>query len=283
LSLTDKQPVGRFSGDYSFLLQGLNQEKVTAKTILTQLTLAADALGTASFDLKIAERCNGKMRNSSSHVKLQRSPQKIYMKLNGPELLYVKGANDNKVLVNPAGFPYVDINLDINSATLHKDQHHTISEVGFDFLNEIIKDAVARTGPKFEEYFKYDGVELWNAIPCYKVTITDASYKFTTYSAAKGESLISIARKLKLSEYKLGELNSMTDYDTPFKAGKVLIVPTSYARITELLVDQKSWLPLCTKVYDNTGLFETYEYVNLRINPVFATDEFTRNFKGYGF
>jgi hypothetical protein len=244
---------------------------------------ATEALQTVLFDLKIEERCAGKMRVSTSKVKLRRNPQAIYMKLNGPELLYVKGTNDDKVLVNPAGFPYMDINLDVNSATLHKDQHHTLNEVGFDFLAEIIKDAVVRTGPKFDEYFKYNGEANWNGIPCYQVTVTDMDYKFITYVAKKGDTPISIARRLKLSEYKIGELNKTAEYDGPLKEGKALILPTSYARITELLIDQKSFLPLSTKVYDNTGLFEAYEYLNLKVNPPFASDEFTKTFKGYGF
>lgn len=283
LSFTDKQPVGSAVGIPLGVLQQTTEAAPNAKSIINHMTGAADALKGVSFDLKIEERCNGKMRLSTSKVKLLRNPMKIYMKLNGPELLYVKGVNGDKVLVNPAGFPYVDVSLDVNSTTLHKDQHHTVLEVGFDFLTEIIKDAIVRTGVKFDEYFKYDGEVFWNSIPCYKITITDATYKFTTYAALKGESLISIARKLKLSEYKLGELNKLTEYDAVLKTGKILIIPSSYARITELIVDKKTWLPLSTKVFDNNGLFESYEYQNLKVNPAFAADEFTKTFKGYGF
>jgi hypothetical protein len=268
---------------FSPLSLNTGEEKITAKYLVSQMIASSDALQTVTFDLKIEEKCNGKMRVSTSHVKLQRHPQRIYMKLNGPELLFVKGSNDNKVLVNPAGFPYMDINLEVNSSTLHKDQHHTLYEVGFDFMAEIIKDAVTRTGPKFDEYFKYNGEVSWNNIPCYKLTVTDIDYKFLTYVVKKGETPISIARKLKLSEYKIGELNKTTDYDSPLKEGRVLILPSSYARITELLLEQKSFLPVSTKVFDNAGLFEAYEYMNLKINPSFAADEFTKSFKGYGF
>lgn len=259
------------------------EEKPTAKTIVSKLIASADALRGAAFDLKIQERTGSKFRNSTSHVKLQRFPEKIYIKMAGPELLYAKGMNNDKVLVNPAGFPYVDLNLDINSTTLHKDQHHTMHDVGFDFMTEIIKDALVRTGPKFEEYFKYEGLVTWNNQSCYKITITDAAYKFTSYIAKKGESLISIARRMKLSEYKIGELNKLTEYDALLKPGKVLVIPTSYARMTELLIDPVSWLPVSSKVFDNEGLFEAYEYLNLKINPDFAANEFTKDFKGYGF
>jgi hypothetical protein len=271
------------TGHHTSFPESETQEKQSAKSIVTKMLAAADALRGATFDLKIQERTGTKFRNSTSHVKLQRVPEKIYIKMAGPELLFVKGWNNDKVLVNPAGFPYVDLNLDVNSAPLHKDQHHTMHEVGFDFLAEIIRDAILRTGPRFDEYFKYDGMESWNNISCYKITITDAEYKFSSYISKQGESLISIARRLKLSEFKIGELNKLTDYDVPLKPGKILVIPTSYARMTELLIDPNTWLPLSTKVYDNAGLFEAYEYINLKVNPSFASNEFTKDFKGYGF
>ncbi|MFI5149316.1 MAG: DUF1571 domain-containing protein [Bacteroidia bacterium] len=258
------------------------QETVDARSIINNMNKSAAAITTLSFNLKIQEKVNGKFRNSLSFVKLQRVPRKVYMKLNGPEILYVQGTNDGKVLVNPAGFPYINLNLDINSSTLHKDQHHTVSEVGYDFLVDILKDAVQRCGTKFDDYFKYEGEILWNTIPCYSIKVTDLDYKFATYTVGKGETLISIARKLKLSEFKLGELNKISDYGS-VREGKVLIVPSSYARMTELIIDKKTGLPLSTKVYDNNGLFEAYEYINLKVNPVFAADEFSKDFKGYGF
>jgi outer membrane lipoprotein-sorting protein len=258
------------------------QEKLSSRMIMTRLVSSADAFKTVSFDLKIEERIQGKYRKSASQVKLQRNPHKIYMKLNGPELLYVSGWNGNKVLVNPGGFPYVNLNLEVNSGTLHKDQHHTISDVGFDYLTDILKDAMQRCGPKFDEYFRYEGDVQWNNLTCCKILITDNGYKFSSYSVQKGETVMGIARKLKISEFKIAELNKLGDYGE-LKPGKVLIIPSSYSRVTELLVDKQTWLPLSTKVYDNEGLFEAYDYLNLKLNPGFAADEFSKTFKGYGF
>jgi LysM repeat protein len=258
-------------------------EKLTSRLIMNRVLASADALKTVSFDLKIQERVQGKYRVSSSAVKLQRQPRKIYIKLSsGPELLYIDGSNNDKVLVNPGGFPYVDLNLEINSSTLHKDQHHTISDVGFDYLTGIIKDAIQRCGPNFEEYFKYEGDLKWNNLNCCKVLITDNAYKFTSYTTGKDETVMSIAQKLKLSEFKIAELNKLSDYGA-VKPGRVLVIPSSYARVTELLVDKETWLPLSTKVFDNEGLFEAYDYMNLKVNPAFEAAEFSKANKNYGF
>ena len=262
--------------------RGAAEDQVTAKIIVLRMIAEAEALRTLSFDLKIQERGDGKYRNSVSFIKIQRVPRKVYMKLNGPELLYVSGWNGGKVLVNPGGFPYINLNLEANSMTLHKDQHHTINEVGFDYLTDIISDAIKKSGDKFDASFKYLGDVVWNSRACYKITITDNDYKFGSYITRENESLISIARKLKVSEYKIAELNKISDFG-PVKASKVLIVPSSYARTTELLIDKLNGLPISSKVYDNDGLFESYDYTNLKINPVFASDEFSKSFKGYGF
>ena len=250
---------------------------------MNRVLASAEALKTVSFDLKIQERVQGKYRVSSSAVKLQRQPRKIYIKLSsGPELLFIEGINNDKVLVNPAGFPYVNLNLEVNSSTLHKDQHHTINDVGFDYLTGIIKDAIQRCGTRFDEYFKYEGDVKWNNLNCCKVVITDNAYKFSSYIAGKDETVISIAQKLKLSEFKIAELNKLSDFGN-VKQGRVLVIPSSYARVTELLVDKQTWLPLSTKVYDNEGLFEAYDYMNLKINPAFDPAEFSKAYKGYGF
>jgi hypothetical protein len=260
----------------------LRDDQISVNVILLKMIAETEALQTLSFDLKIQERGGGKFRNSTSFIKIQRNPRKVYMKLNGPELLFVSGWNEGKVLVNPGGFPYINLNLEGNSMTLHKDQHHTINEVGFDYLIDIIKDAIKKSGDKFDVYFKYDGDVIWNQTPCYKITISNESYKFESYITKENESVISIARKFKLSEFKIAELNKISDFG-PIKASRVLIIPSSYARTTELLIDKKNWMPVSSKVYDNEGLFEAYDYTNLKLNPVFASDEFNKNFKGYGF
>jgi len=42
-------------------------------------------------------------------------------------------------------------------------------------------------------------------------------------------------------------------------------------------------VPVNNKVYDEKGLFETYEYYNLQINPSISDEEFTETYKDYNF
>jgi outer membrane lipoprotein-sorting protein len=48
-------------------------------------------------------------------------------------------------------------------------------------------------------------------------------------------------------------------------------------------VDKKSFMPISIKIYDEEGIFEAYDSYNVVINSSFASDEFSKNFKGYHF
>jgi hypothetical protein len=42
-------------------------------------------------------------------------------------------------------------------------------------------------------------------------------------------------------------------------------------------------LPVSNKVFDDKGLFETYEYYDMQVNKPFDQKEFTKGFEGYNF
>jgi outer membrane lipoprotein-sorting protein len=67
------------------------------------------------------------------------------------------------------------------------------------------------------------------------------------------------------------------------KAGDVIKIPNAYAKLTLLLIDKEYLLPVNNKVFDDKGLYETYEYYDLQVNSPIAPEEFTKNYKGYHF
>jgi hypothetical protein len=42
-------------------------------------------------------------------------------------------------------------------------------------------------------------------------------------------------------------------------------------------------LPISTSIFDEAGLFESYDYYDLELNKPIPVNEFKRDFKGYGF
>ena len=67
------------------------------------------------------------------------------------------------------------------------------------------------------------------------------------------------------------------------KEGQIIKVPNAYAKSTLLLIDKETFLPISNTVFDDQGLYEKYEYVELQINCVILPEEFTKYFKGYNF
>ena len=99
----------------------------------------------------------------------------------------------------------------------------------------------------------------------------------------KGENITTIARRLRLSEYMILENNPKISSYTDVKEGQIISIPNAYAKLTLLLIDKEYLLPVNNKVFDDKGVFEMYEYHDLKVNVPIAPEEFTKNYKGYHF
>ncbi len=79
------------------------------------------------------------------------------------------------------------------------------------------------------------------------------------------------------------ENNSNVSSYNDVKEGMVIQVPDAYAKLTLLLIDKELLLPVKSLVFDDKGLYETYEYHDLKVNAPIAPEEFTKNYKDYSF
>lgn len=251
--------------------------------ILKNIFASVANIKTLRYHLQCNERIKGKLQHTESHVKLQINPRKLYMSLKGPEVLWVHGENKGDALVNPGTFPFVNLNLDPFGMVMRRDQHHTIHEMGIHYLADIIKDGVVKAGNNFDKHFVILGDETYNGRPCYRLSIVFPDFSWGQYVVQKGETITSISRRLHVSEYMVLEKNPAANWYSDVKAGQIIQVPNVYAKLTMLLIDKEMYLPLSNKVYDDKGLFETYEYVNLQVNPAIAPEEFTKDYKDYKF
>lgn len=254
-----------------------------SREILNSVLHSISGIKTMRYNLQCKERIKGKMQHTESEVKLQISPRKLYLSLKGPEVLWLEGINNGEALINPGAFPYMNLNLDPFGSLMRKDQHHTIHEMGLQYLAEILKDGIRRAGDMFDKYFVILGEEKYDGRDCYKLSIAFPDYSWKPYTVKKGENITSIARKLYVSEYMILEKNSGLSWFNDVKTGQVIQVPDAYAKLTLLLIDKEKLLPVNNKVYDERGLFETYEYYNLQINPSISDEEFSEAYKDYNF
>ncbi|MES2591225.1 MAG: DUF1571 domain-containing protein [Bacteroidota bacterium] len=267
----------------SFSYKKSASEVYTSKELLNDILGAITNVKTLRYNLQCNERIKGKMQHTESQVKLQVSPRKLYLSLKGPELLWMQGENEGDALVNPGAFPYINLNLDPNGSLMRKDQHHTIHEMGLQYLSNILKDGIRRAGDKLDKYFVIVGEEKYNGRNCYKLSIAFPDFAWVPYTIKPGEDLTAVARKLHVSEYMIMENNPVITWYNDVKPGQVIKVPDAYAKLTLLLIDKELLLPVNNKIFDDKGLFETYEYYNLQVNTPIAPEEFTKDFKGYNF
>lgn len=250
--------------------------------LLNKIFNAIDNLKTLRYNLQCNERIKGKLQHTESKVKLQVSPRKLYLNIRGIEVLWIEGANNGNALVNPGAFPYINLNLDPNGSLMRKDQHHTIHEMGYLYLADIIKHGLRSTNA-INTNFRVLGEEVYDNRVCYKISLSFPDFKWIPYTVQKNEDLISIARKLRVSEYMVLEKNTTLSGYYSVKEGQVIQVPTAYAKLTLLLVDKEYLLPINNKVFDDKGVFETYEYHNLQVNTFINPEEFTKKYKDYKF
>ena len=256
----------------------------TCKEILQNTISAVEKIQTIKFHLKCNERINGKLIPTQSQIKLNRIPRKLYVYLQGPELLWVSGKNEGKVLVSPGGFPYVNVSLDPYGSIMRENQHHTIHEAGFEYFADIIKTYIGIAGDKFDSYFKYTGTISCDGHDCYFITAEYPDFKYVEYIVQKGETYTSIARKFKLSDYMLLEANSgKANGYNDIKPGQKIKIPNVYCSKIILYIDKELFIPRAIKIYDEKGLFEAYEYHDLEVNPKIPDEEFTKEYKGYKF
>ena len=254
-----------------------------SRELINQLMKGIETITTLKYDLRVSERVDGRLKSFTSHIKLQRFPRRVYIYIKGVEVLWIQGKNNGDALVNPGSFPYINLNLSPYGSIMTNGQHHTIYEVGFDYFKDVIEYNVKKTGDKFDQCFVYEGEEKFEGRDAYKITILNNDFAWLKYRVKKGETLITIARELRLSEYMIKERNKCIKGYNDIKEGMEILIPNTYAKMTIMYVDKQYFVPLSTRVYDDLGLFESYDYLNLQVNPVIPDVEFSKKFKDYHF
>ena len=253
--------------------------------IINQMLDSIKKIRTQRYEVKAVERVNGGFHISESKIKLNISPRQIYFQspTKGVEVLWTQGANKGNATVHSKTLPFINLDLDPYGSIMRKDQHHTIFDLGFHFIGTTIGSTITKAPKDFDKHFAYAGTLIWNKIDCYQILINYPEYKYIDYTTGKGETVSSISYKLHTSDYKIRYKNELSSYFGAIKEGKKLLIPIPYANKTILYIDKKTFIPLSIKVYDDEGLYESYEFYNVRLNTTFASDEFLTSYKEYGF
>lgn len=202
----------------------------------------------------------------------------------GTEVLYNPNLfGSNKVYINPNLILSPNLKLDKKSRLLTRNQHHGIDNMGFVFLKEIVETAFVRGEGHLDEIFTVKPDVEFDGKACYVLEISDPTYSTKQYTVKFGEDVFDIAYAEKISEYSIVELNSNVSSLYDLTEGKEILIPTSYAPKTVFYIDKQNYLPLMQEISDDKGMFERYEFRDLKILEKFKTDEFSPEFSGYNF
>lgn len=252
--------------------------------ILAQMYDTIKNIRTTQLIVTSIERIDNKYNKAVAEIKVLTHPRKVYFHNRDKkiEILYNSEVAHNKALVKVHTFPYMSLNLDPSGNMMRKNQHYTLHELGFSFIGKSVALTIAKDKDGLNN-FKYHGKHQKNGYNCYMLEYENKSYTYVNYTVTEKETASSLASKLCVNDYLLRNRNDLLNDFGILKKGRVLSVPTLYCRRAVLYIDEKLMLPVSINLYDETGLFECYEYENVRINKGFQPNEFNRDFKEYGF
>lgn len=182
------------------------QNATYALDLVNRMDKAIKNHNTLSGTLMKYERWEGEMLESQLQFKCQYSPHKVYLynllptDNKGVEILYDAGQSTTKALVNPNGFPYMNVNLDINGDQLRKKGagHHPFTIIGFRYFGKLIGYYKNKYSATIHNHLKYHGLVTSNGRSCYKVELKDDNFTYVDYTVKSGQDVIDIAEELNV-------------------------------------------------------------------------------------
>lgn len=263
------------------------QEKNLKVALIDKMIKAIDDHNQMEFKMYRSERSKNGFTDGKFYAKLINKPYKLYIKnfkpKPGSEILYIKGQNDDKALINPNSFPYFSISLDPDNNLLLAGGHHSLREAGFTLFSNMFKLYKVNYGEELYNRITYHGMFKWNDRVCYKISIDYPDYSTKKYTPKKGETLYSISRDQLLNIGKLREYNVKYDDDDILDESDEIIIQNVYAKKAVIFIDNENYFPIYQLIYDEEGLYEKYQYVDLNLDISFKNEEFTRDYSEYNF
>jgi hypothetical protein len=253
--------------------------------LITDMLDSAKKVSFLRYNMKSVERVETGYVTATTKVKLQTHPRKSYLVNldNKLEVLYHEGELGIKALVKPHVFPYFTMSLDPRGNLMRKNQHFTILDIGFDFTARTIAIALSKEKDQIAKHLTHVGKVEKNKMMCHLLVYENTEFSYYEYTVGKKETVSSISGKFTVNDYMLRCKNKLYDDYGYLKEGTVIKVPTFYCKKAIFYVDEKTMLPVSVAIYDEVGLFESYDFYNLEVNKPVPNSEFQRNFKGYGF
>lgn len=256
----------------AFALLGMtNGNYQQATHILEKMHSHLEGIDAHSYRLELLERrMGGEMHRGEMKIFAQEQPIKIQLEMLKPTegAMIEYDANEKGIaVVTPRKWlPAIKFRQDIHSKLL-RPGHYAIDETRLTYIDEIIRktEGVFRQRGIYTQGLAYQGTNLINGKTSHCIAFEDDAYHIQTYTAKAEEKLLDLAKQKLIPPYKIRELNPFLKDYNDLPAGKALQLPSSYAKRTVLYVSAKSYLPNRLEVYDEKGLFERFDFYEVKI------------------
>jgi hypothetical protein len=250
--------------------------------ILHQMYDSIKNIKTLRMNISAVERLGYTFSSAKSEIKLNMHPRKLYFvnKVKRLEILHKEGEHNNKALIKSGNVP--NLYLDTHGHMMRKNQHYTINELGFGFIGKSIALTLAKDKDGLKN-FHYKGKTNHHGYHCHIIQYENTNYKYDEYVVGSNETANSIASKLIVNEYLIRYNNDLLNDFGYLKKGTRLLVPNLYCQKAILFIDEKLMLPVFVSLYDNMGLFESYDFTNIIINNPLKEEDFNKDNKEYRF
>ena len=264
-----------------------NGDSITCQKALNNMFDSIYHLEHVKFEMVSYERIEGVLQKNSAMAYVQYEPKKIFLRgfrQNGElanEILYIEGQNNNKTLISPNGFPYINLNLDPLGSTMRHNRHLTILDAGGRYLVDMLKLGLKQYKESGDStnrfYITREGPGLL------KLVVSNPDYEFKPYSVLQNEQIREIAFKLGIPGYKLIEINKEVDDFEDLSEGQVILIPNFYAKKFELIIREKDFVPMHINIFDDLGLYSSYDYIYFDTHPIINNQTFNSDNPAYTF
>ena len=165
---------------------------VNPHIIMEQMAKAYDPIHDYTALFLKRERINGALQQQEVIELRFQEPFKIYMAWREPYtgriVTYVKGENDDKMLVNPGGLlGFVNLSLSPSSLLATRNSHHTILEAGLQKTIDLIMRQYRRGMREGLVTLAFRGHDQVDERPAYHLEFICQADKAAGYYAARGE------------------------------------------------------------------------------------------------
>lgn len=224
-----------------------------------------------SYYLKATERrTSGEFHRSEALVSIQKNPLKISFEgirpNKGVRVEYDQQQSHSEAEVMPQKWaPAIRVSYDIQGKTLRRG-HHSIDETSLCWFGKVIRHQERQllATDQYPSAVRHLGETRVDGRRCFRVEILDPGYRLYPLRVAEGETLLSIARKYTINPYKILEINPELEDYQDVKTGDMIRIPSSYSKRSVIMIDTETFLPRQIEIYDEKGLFEAYEFGNLK-------------------